>query len=438
MSKWFVRKTRTRSPSRRSFFSTSGDSQLFLAATFLTVVIIVLGPTCARADVDDVKLVGDDQADRTASGLWPWLVKRGYVAPVSPAAPQAVLGSGMLGPTGRSWTQQTTSGVRAWNGIACDATCTKLVAVATSDVVYTSTDSGATWTQQTGSLIAGYQGVASSSAGTELVAVAPSLDIQTSDDSGVTWTDQAGSGPRTWWWVACDLTCTNVAAVETYGYIYTSTDSGVSWTGRAVPRPWLRIASSSDGTKLAATDFCRIWTSDDSGVTWIARDSDRGWIGIASSVDGTRLIAAANGDFVYLSIDSGVTWTAQPALGARNWQDVACDSTCTTMMAAEYGGNIYVSDDSGSSWVAQSQAGSHEWNAIAMSADGTKLVAAEFGGTVWTSILKVDAAQATRRPTLKGRPAVSWTLARHQSHEAVAESTRYLSATGAYAYCCCR
>jgi len=32
-----------------------------------------------------------------------------------------------------------------------------------------------------------------------------------------------------------------------------------------------------------------------------------------------------------------------------------------------------------------------------MSADGTKLVAAEFGGTVWTSILKVDAAQATRR-----------------------------------------
>ena len=128
-------------------------------------------------------------------------------------------------------------------------------------------------------------------------------------------------------------------------------------------------------------------------MTWIARDSDRGWIGIASSVDGTRLIAAANGGFVYLSIDSGVSWTAQPALGARNWQDVACDSTCTTMMAAEYGGNIYVSNDSGSSWVAQSQAGSHEWNAIAMSADGTKLVAAEFGGTVWTSIL--DAAQVS-------------------------------------------
>src|SRR5262249_14268587 len=150
------------------------------AAIFLTVAIIVLGPACARADVDDVKLVGDDQADRTASRLWPFgrpgVVKRdrGDVAPVAPAAPQTVLGSDILGPTGRSWTQQTTSGVRFWQGIACDATCTKLVAVASGvsgDFVYTSTDSGATWTQQTGSLIAGYQGVASSSDGTKLVAV---------------------------------------------------------------------------------------------------------------------------------------------------------------------------------------------------------------------------------------------------------------------------
>src|SRR5262249_17088484 len=351
MSKRFVRKTRTRFPSRRSFFSASGDSQPFFAAIFLTVAIIVLGPVCARADVDDVKLVGDDQADRTVSGLRlfgrPGVVKRdrGYVAPVSPAAPQAVLGSGILGPTGRSWTQQTTSGVRAWNGIACDATCTKLVAVATGEsgeLVYTSTDSGATGTQQTGSLIAGYQGVASSSDGTKLVAVATELDIQTSDDSGVTWTDQAGSGPQTWWWAACDSTCTRVAAIVTFGFIYTSTDSGVSWMAFAEPRAWLRIASSSDGTKRAATDFSRIWTSDDSGVTWIARDSNRGWIGIAMSADGSKMIAADNGPaangLLYLSTDGGMTWVPQPQAGARNWQDVACDSTCTTMMAAGVGG----------------------------------------------------------------------------------------------------
>src|SRR5262249_48655240 len=133
----------------------------------------------------------------------------------------------------------------------------------------------------------------------------------------------------------------------------------------------------------------------------IARDSDRVWIGIAMSADGSKMIAADNGPaangLLYLSTDGGMTWVPQPQAGARNWQDVACDSTCTTMMAADYGGNSYVSDGSGSTWAAQSQAGSHEWNAIAMSTDGTKLVAAEFGGTVWTSILEVDAAQASRR-----------------------------------------
>src|SRR5262249_19160609 len=161
-------------------------------------------------------------------------------------------------------------------------------------------------------------------------------------------------------------------------FIYTSTDSGVSWMAFAEPRAWLRIASSSDGTKLAATEDSpgRIWTSDDSGVTWIARDSYRVWIGIAMSAEGSKMIAADNGPaengLLYLSKDGGMTWVPQPQAGARNWQDVACDATCTTMMAADYGGSIYVSDDSGATWTVQTQAGSHEWNAIAMSADGDK------------------------------------------------------------------
>jgi hypothetical protein len=157
MSKWFVRKTRTRSPLRHSFFSTSRDSQPFLAAIFLTVAIIVLGPACARADDTD----DDERAVRKVGRCGRCHLPSQRVAPVSPAAPQAVLGSDIRGPTGRISTQQTTSGVRGWTGIACDSTCTKIVGVAAVDSVYTSTDSGATWTQQTGSLIAGYHGVTS-------------------------------------------------------------------------------------------------------------------------------------------------------------------------------------------------------------------------------------------------------------------------------------
>ncbi len=41
------------------------------------------------------------------------------------------------------------------------------------------------------------------------------------------------------------------------GYLYTSEDSGASWTERAAAgmRTWWGLASSSDGSKIAAGDF---------------------------------------------------------------------------------------------------------------------------------------------------------------------------------------
>ena len=59
MSKWFVRKTNTRSASRNSFFSAIRYALPLLGAAFLTLAIIVLGPASARADDrdDDVRAV---------------------------------------------------------------------------------------------------------------------------------------------------------------------------------------------------------------------------------------------------------------------------------------------------------------------------------------------------------------------------------------------
>ena len=61
------------------------------------------------------------------------------------------------------------------------------------------------------------------------------------------------------------------------GYIYTSGNSGASWTQAttAGSRKWYAIASSSDGTKLAAVDGGPgyIYTSTDSCATWTVRYS---------------------------------------------------------------------------------------------------------------------------------------------------------------------
>jgi photosystem II stability/assembly factor-like uncharacterized protein len=47
---------------------------------------------------------------------------------------------------------------------------------------------------------------------------------------------------------------TKLAFGDNGGYIYTSTDSGATWTERTTmgSNQWISIASSSDGTKLAA------------------------------------------------------------------------------------------------------------------------------------------------------------------------------------------
>ncbi|MEI6052127.1 MAG: leucine-rich repeat protein, partial [Opitutaceae bacterium] len=58
------------------------------------------------------------------------------------------------------------------------------------------------------------------------------------------------------------------------------------WTARASgSRNWTSIASSADGTKLAAVEYTgQIYTSTDSGVTWTAQASgSRNWVSIASS-----------------------------------------------------------------------------------------------------------------------------------------------------------
>ena len=73
---------------------------------------------------------------------------------------------------------------------------------------------------------------------------------------GVTWTERTTSGIRTWFSIASSSDGSKLAAVDAYGYIYTSADSGATWTERTTSgqRGWFSIASSSDGSKLAAVN----------------------------------------------------------------------------------------------------------------------------------------------------------------------------------------
>jgi hypothetical protein len=70
-------------------------------------------------------------------------------------------------------------------------------------------------------------------------------------------------------------------------------------------------------------------------------DINRTWGSVASSADGSKLLAANNGGQLYVSTNSGITWTAQDF--SRNWQSVAISADGSKLVAAEYGGQLYTS-----------------------------------------------------------------------------------------------
>jgi photosystem II stability/assembly factor-like uncharacterized protein len=303
-----------------------------------------------------------------------------------------VTASGSVAVTyGSVWsTNSNSSGLKFWTGIASSSNGAKLAAVADSQKIRTSTDSGVTWTEQPNSATASWTSIASSSDGSKLAAVAYEGAIYTSTDSGVTWTARENESPRNWISITSSSDGVNLAAAVLGGAIYASADSGVTWTAQtnAGVRDWASITSNSDGSKLAAVTRSTfdgvggvVYTSTDSGVNWTAQTNAgaRDWISVTSSSNGTKLAAVVYNGSIYTSSDSGVTWTAQTNAGSRNWASITSSSDGTKLAAGVVNtGYIYTSTNSGVTWTAQTNAGLGDWGAIASSSDG-KFAAANFG-----------------------------------------------------------
>ena len=200
---------------------------------------------------------------------------------------------------------------------------------------------------------------------------------------GATWTARASS--LNWVSVASSADGTKLAAVIYGGQIYTSSDSGATWTAHAISQQWASVTSSADGTKLVAVVYGgQIYTSSDSGATWTAHASNQNWFLVACSADGAKLVAAVQGGQIYTSSDSGVNWTARAS--SQYWTGLASSADGTRLVACvgtSAPGQIYTSSDSGVTWTAH--AGSQYWGGVASSSDGSKLVAVVYGGQIYTS-----------------------------------------------------
>ena len=320
----------------------------------------------------------------------------------------------------------TSAPLGEWESVAASADGTKLVA---GSFLYTSTNAGSTWTRPT-TPFGSVQGLASSADGTKLVAVVDEGFIYVSTNSGTSWA-QANAPVDNWNSVASSADGSNLVAVAESGGIFTSTNSGLNWTRQTnglVPSTlgFLYVATSTDGGKIVAASSAgtnsAIYISTNAGLNWIKATNAplATWYSVASSANGNILMAGAyNSGKVYISTDSGATWT-NTSLPSNNWNSVAESADGTKMVALANSGSsllgfgkggIYTSTNSGEAWVSNS-APSWSWCCAAMSPDGDEIVAtvgypSETGGIC---VLQNMPAPVLDLAASDNGVAVSWTV----------------------------
>ena len=210
-----------------------------------------------------------------------------------------------------------------------------------------------------------------------------------------TWI-QTMAPSNNWICIASSADGSKLAAGTWPGLIYTSTNSGITWTPTAAPNEyWSSIASSADGTKLvaAAAGFSGggsgvVCTSTNSGFTWNSNCvPNEYWGSVASSADGCKLVVVAPLDAnimgpgaIFTSTNSGNDWTSNDVPGFSYPSAVASSADGTKLFLAG-GFEVWRSTNSGAAWTLDSTA-PFIWGItspsqfIASSADGNKLVLA--------------------------------------------------------------
>ena len=161
------------------------------------------------------------------------------------------------------------------------------------------------------------------------------------------------------------------------------------------------VAISGDGTTgcIVAQGF-GVFLSKDSGATWSVVNLDvRHWIATAINSDGSKILVASYPHFgggqyegfLFLSSDGGTTWTQLSPRGRI--RDVTISPDGQIIMASMEEGKIHISTNGGSNFT---ESGSNnKWSHLAMSSDGTKIIAATIytgtpgfistdGGATWT------------------------------------------------------
>ena len=273
-----------------------------------------------------------------------------------------------------------------WRGIAMSNDGTKMAAVAATGNIWLSSDRGATWTANSGT----------TGAPSSAVYVFPS-------SSSLSFCVSGGDGthlflsPR-------PLFFFSSPSLSTFFLLLLAFSSISPFPNKK--NRYVSVAMSGDGTKILAAEnnaaTGKLYLSVDSGATWTPQSSaspfptTATWNAVAMSSSGSVLAAGVDSSMtgkLYLSRDMGTTWVEQagglPSAARYTSITISDDGNKIAVATFSTSGDVYYTTDGGSTWLVPAGAPTAtRWQAIASSADGTKLIAGDAAtatGDLWLS-----------------------------------------------------
>jgi hypothetical protein len=160
-----------------------------------------------------------------------------------------------------------------------------------------------------------------------------------------------------------------------------------SWVSKNTPytRNWLSVAMSSTGQyQIATRQDGMLYLSMNSGNTWSEMvDTSRNWSGIAMSSNGQYVSTVSLPGRIYISNNMGKTFTEKLSDASRAWKGISMSADGQYQSAVVSSGLIYASSDYGNNWITTDI--SRAWNCIGMSSTGQYQTACETGGRIYVS-----------------------------------------------------
>jgi hypothetical protein len=154
---------------------------------------------------------------------------------------------------------------------------------------------------------------------------------------------------------------------------------GKTWKTQSISSDFWAVSASADGRVMAAVGgYGNIYISTDSGASWTpyqVNGEDRWWRSVSVSPDGRKVVVGVWEGSIYVGTPDDGSWKWTDMSPKTNetgdWFSIALSHDASTIVAGDWGRDIYIWTNG--KWTSGGL--KQGWNAVAVSANGSKAVA---------------------------------------------------------------